>query len=217
MARFAALALLLFAVVVHGEAGLQWEQTTISVAADPADEEAKAVFRFTNDGESDVTITRVDTTCGCTVPQLAKHTYAPGESGSLEVTFSFNSMVGKQAKNINVATDSAETPWHVLTFEVDIPKLFELQRHFLVWRKGEEPVAKTLDLLVTRPDLARIVGVESKNDRFTARIESSDTPGRYLVVVTPASTSEVVQSSFIVNTDFPAQRPKVVTLYALVR
>jgi len=38
-------------------------------------------FRFTNAGRADLKITRIKKTCGCTVAELAKQDYAPGESG----------------------------------------------------------------------------------------------------------------------------------------
>jgi hypothetical protein len=42
---------------------------------------------FTNTGRASLKITKIKTTCGCTVTQLEKREYAPGESGTIKVTY----------------------------------------------------------------------------------------------------------------------------------
>ena len=44
-------------------------------------------FTFTNTGTDVLEIADTKSSCGCTVPALAKTTYAPGESGSIDVTW----------------------------------------------------------------------------------------------------------------------------------
>ncbi|MGH8020647.1 MAG: DUF1573 domain-containing protein [Opitutaceae bacterium] len=196
---------------------LEWKQTRIEQQAGPLDEQAHAKFQFTNNGDAPVTITDIHTSCGCTVPTLAKRIYEPGESGELEVIFTFNALVGEQTKTITVATDEKDGASHELTFQVDIPKLYELDRHFIVWRRGDALEPKTLDLRILLPDVIKIVGIESKSDRFTGAIEQGEQPGAYTIKITPTSTESVTQASLLVKTDKPAGEPKVITLYALVR
>lgn len=47
----------------------------------------KATIRFKNTGTATLLLQQPKGSCGCTVPQLAKTDYAPGEEGSIEVTF----------------------------------------------------------------------------------------------------------------------------------
>jgi len=44
-------------------------------------------FKFTNKGKSVLNITGIKNTCGCTVPELEKKQYAPGESGTIKATY----------------------------------------------------------------------------------------------------------------------------------
>ena len=44
-------------------------------------------FRFTNTGRATLKITNISKTCGCTVARLEKNEYAPGETGSVQVSF----------------------------------------------------------------------------------------------------------------------------------
>ncbi len=114
--------LMCLSVAVSANAGLTWEQQHIKRVATAADEQAVAAFAFTNTGEDPVTIASVTTSCGCTTASLEKQTYAPGETGRIEATFTFGDRVGKQVKRITVKTDDPQQPQQVLLLEVDIPR-----------------------------------------------------------------------------------------------
>jgi len=75
---------------------------------------AKLTYLFKNTGAGPVTITQVKVSCGCTVPELDKKTYMPGESGTLTVTFDPANKNGSIARNITVFTDSEQTPSETL-------------------------------------------------------------------------------------------------------
>ena len=67
------------------------------------------VFKITNTGKSDLILTQVKPSCGCTTPDWPKEAIAPGESG--EIKFSFNSAgrVGKQNKSITIRSNAEKT------------------------------------------------------------------------------------------------------------
>jgi len=77
-------------------------------------DEVKLSYLFKNTGAGPLTITQVKTSCGCTVPELAKKTYMPGESGTLDVTFDPRGKSGAIARNITLFTDSDSTPSETL-------------------------------------------------------------------------------------------------------
>ena len=77
-------------------------------------DDVKLSYLFRNTGAGPLTITQVKTSCGCTVPELAKKTYMPGETGTLEVTFDPKGKSGTIARNITVFTDSETTPSETL-------------------------------------------------------------------------------------------------------
>lgn len=47
----------------------------------------KRVFEFTNIGKSPLIITRVQASCGCTVPKKPEQPIMPGEKGQIEVSY----------------------------------------------------------------------------------------------------------------------------------
>ncbi|MBL4590685.1 MAG: DUF1573 domain-containing protein [Phycisphaerales bacterium] len=50
-------------------------------------EKPKLSFQFKNMGQGPVTILKIKPACGCTAVELKQTTYAPGESGVIEVIF----------------------------------------------------------------------------------------------------------------------------------
>lgn len=64
-------------------------------------ERVSAVFKFTNTSDQVVCLGKPQASCGCTVPTLEKSEYAPGETGSIDVTFSPKG-AGQTTKNITI-------------------------------------------------------------------------------------------------------------------
>ena len=84
-------------------------------------------FGFVNVGSETLNITDVRSTCGCTVPELAKKNYQPGESGVITVIFDPKNRGGAQRKTINVTTDSRKTPNVGLTIVSNVTKVLDIQ------------------------------------------------------------------------------------------
>jgi hypothetical protein len=69
-------------------------------------EMVKYSFRFTNTGYSDLLISNVSTSCGCTVGSFSKDPIPPGESGLIEVIFDSRGRKGFQNKTITVLANT---------------------------------------------------------------------------------------------------------------
>lgn len=68
------------------------------------------IFKFTNTSDRTITIDRVTATCGCTVPQLTKKVYAPGETGEIKVQFNPTNRRGAQQKGVTVYLQDDQVP-----------------------------------------------------------------------------------------------------------
>ncbi len=99
-------------------------------------------FIFNNKGDSDLVITDVKTSCGCTAAVTSSKTLAPGDSGTLKVTFDSKGRSGPQTKTATIVTNDSENPRAVIrmTGKVD---------------PGSQPLIKilpsTLDIGVVEP------------------------------------------------------------------
>ncbi|MFK7782169.1 DUF1573 domain-containing protein [Psychroserpens sp.] len=64
-------------------------------------------FKFTNRGRAPIVISKVKTTCGCTVPTYPKQAILPGETASIDIKYATN-RVGTFSKTITVMSNADE-------------------------------------------------------------------------------------------------------------
>lgn len=106
---------------------LVWDAMEKTIEAKPGDAAADFAFTVTNKSAGAVTITEVNTSCGCTVVEMPRTPWklAPGETGSIDVTVDFTGKEGRLTKSVFV--DSA-AGLQTLLVNVDIPVPDEAKR-----------------------------------------------------------------------------------------
>lgn len=75
-------------------------------------------FKFTNKGKAPVVLNDVKASCGCTVPEWTRTPVAPGENGTIKVTYNTNN-VGAFTKSITVNSNAVNSPL-VLTIKGNV-------------------------------------------------------------------------------------------------
>ena len=63
-------------------------------------------FKFENTGNSELLISDVSASCGCTATDYPRDPLKPGEKGTVKVTFNSNNRRGFQHKPVTVATNT---------------------------------------------------------------------------------------------------------------
>lgn len=95
-----------------------------------------ANFEFTNSGSSDILVTRVAASCGCTTPEWTKHPVKPGEKGFVKVTYDPRNRPNKFKKTAAVYTNASANgrpQVTVLTIEGDvIPRILTIEEIYRV-------------------------------------------------------------------------------------
>lgn len=87
----------------------------------PRGPELQYNFKFTNKGNSTLTIDRVQTSCGCTGATVGEQKdYKKNESGEIKVNFSTQGREGHQEKTIIVYSNDPENPQVAITISCDI-------------------------------------------------------------------------------------------------
>ncbi len=76
-------------------------------------------FEFENTGTSDLLISRVVASCGCTTPEWTKHPVKPGEKGYVEVTYDPRNRPNRFKKTVTVYTNTNPAV-NVLIIEGDV-------------------------------------------------------------------------------------------------
>ncbi len=68
-------------------------------------EKATFNFKFTNTGKSDLVISQVKTSCGCTSPKFSNKAIKPGDGDVIKVTFDSANRKGIQNKIVTVVSN----------------------------------------------------------------------------------------------------------------
>lgn len=207
---------MLFVSVANLYGLMDWETTQVTQEADPLDSSVSATFKFENIGGSEVTITDIRSSCGCTTAELEQKTYAPGEKGEINAKFNIGSRQGLQIKRIRVTTNEGEQPT-VLTMKTLIPKVLDIQPAFVFWKQGEVPDMKTIDLKVGLDEPMRIIKASSSNSAVEVQLKEVEAGKRYQLILFPTSTDSRTKARITLNTDYPKDNPKTFYVYAHVK
>jgi len=113
--------------VVKANAGempvMEFEETTHDFGKIIQGEKVSYTFKFKNVGESDLLISKVSTSCGCTATDYPKDPVEPGETGKIVVTFDSHNKKGFQNKTATVLanTEPNYTTLYIKT-TVEVPE-----------------------------------------------------------------------------------------------
>ncbi len=84
-----------------------------------AGEVVSFTFVFRNEGTKTLTITDIDSGCGCTEVKISNKTIAPGQEGQIEVIYNSAGEVGRQLKTITLFSN-ADQPKKQLFIKANI-------------------------------------------------------------------------------------------------
>jgi hypothetical protein len=205
----------LFHLASAADGQLVFDQSEQSFEVKPEQGSVTAIYRFTNAGKDPVAIVNVQTSCGCTTAGLKKSEYAPGEAGEIEAKFSFGGRTGKQEKTILVQTSQAEGKPIVLRLMVDIKDEINIQPALILWRVGDQPDPKKIQITVADGASAKVLSVFSDNPAIKTQLSEVKPGKEYEIEVTPTNLARPDGATILIRTDSPARNPRI--LYAYVR
>jgi hypothetical protein len=78
------------------------------------------LFHFTNQGNRDLRIEAVKTSCGCTAAVLSSEVIPPGQEGTISATFDTGKFFGERVKTVSVHTNDPLQPVTTLTLQGEI-------------------------------------------------------------------------------------------------
>ena len=90
-----------------GSAEIQFDQTDFDFGTVDEGAVVEAKFVVTNPGKSDLMITKVQPSCGCTVPVWPKEPIKPGESAEVLAKFNTAGKTNRQSKTLTLFTNTA--------------------------------------------------------------------------------------------------------------
>lgn len=110
--------LLALSVSAQETAQIQFKAETLDYGVIDKGSDGVRVFEFTNTGSAPLIITKVSSSCGCTIPKKPEEPILPGETGEIQVKYDTN-RVGPIRKAITVISN-ADTPTKVLKIKGEV-------------------------------------------------------------------------------------------------
>ncbi|HIP49333.1 MAG TPA: DUF1573 domain-containing protein [Lutibacter sp.] len=84
---------------------IKFESQTVNYGRIDKGSDGTREFKFTNVGKSPLKITKVKSSCGCTIPTYPKTQIMPGESDIIKVKYN-TKKVGKFSKSVSIFTNT---------------------------------------------------------------------------------------------------------------
>tara|TARA_R110002072_G_scaffold150953_7_gene299965 strand:+ start:23841 stop:24941 length:1101 start_codon:yes stop_codon:yes gene_type:complete len=129
-------------------------------------------YTFRNTGKGPLTIEHIKPTCGCTVPELNKKTYMPGEHGTLTVEFDPKGKHGALTRSIAIFTDSEKTPNDTIVVRTIVKPVVLIEPAVLPFNSIEkgETVTKEFKIYGRTDDFKVTRATTDLNDTFDIKV-----------------------------------------------
>lgn len=152
-----------FFFVLNGSwANLVFPTTEAILTAKIGENSVSTSYEFKNEGPTEITVSEVTASCGCTVPVLEKKTYTPGEKGLLTVRYDVGDRQGRNEAWITVKTVVGVTR---LRLTVDMPLRAEISPRLVLFRKADSEKTNTILFKADLPVV--ITGIVASDPAFT--------------------------------------------------
>ena len=171
-------------------AQLEFEKKSLHLKAEFGQLEIPAKFRFQNASDKPVTITKIQTSCGCLKALSNAEIYQHGEEGTIEVVFSTAGRKGIEEKVVTVSTDSQTEPTARLTVSVEIPTPIQIEPEMTSWSMGEKPTPKTVTLTILQPTPIKVTKASSSRKAISVSTKVIEEGRKYEFQLTPLSTEK---------------------------
>lgn len=127
---------------------LLFKSTKVSTGEILDNQPAELVFEFKNTGSETLEFRLVKPSCGCTIPEMEKKTYEPGETGTMKVTFDPSGKKGAISRNITIYTNSATKPIHTVFVQSYVKPIILTRPRILAFDMTRKGHSRTQDIKV---------------------------------------------------------------------
>lgn len=188
----------------------------------PVDTVISGKIEFMNDGDAVLKISKIETSCGCTMAKLKKMTYLPGEKGTVRITFNTKGYRGPTRKYITFYLTDATPPSVRVTMVVNVHQNIEITPRFVSFKDlkiSNMPRESEFTIYNHYPHSVKVRRVKSTESRLTATPETFTIPAgdsvkvklRYL-----ATKAEAKDAIVLVEFENPPKLVKRVPVFIKV-
>jgi hypothetical protein len=162
---------------------MTFKKTTHNFGVMSDTEERTCSFEFTNTGGSYLMIEKITAKCSCTVPQLEKWHYAPGESGTITTTLQ-PTRGGRLREPIAIVSNAVPDQVITLYVTATVDTFLKINPSLVMFENVERGVEHTREVTIASQDpKMRIESVASTVPYVSAELlESGDDATKQLLV-----------------------------------
>jgi hypothetical protein len=97
-------------------------------------EQIQGKIQFVNQGDDKVVVSRVQPSCGCTVADLPRSEFAPGDTATISFTWNTTHFNGVVRKTINIYFKDSDIPNEMVSFQAKIYTELEVNPSYLYFQ-----------------------------------------------------------------------------------
>lgn len=151
-------------LVVQSRPKMTFDKVSIDLGKIVDVESVEARFTFKNTGVDTLKILNKHATCGCTLADLPKMEYAPGESGEIVVTYNPRGKQGPQNQSITLTTNDPTEPRITLNIAAQVQPVIVVDPVILQLGQIGKGMGKKAAVTVTgRSSTFRVTDVTSSD------------------------------------------------------
>lgn len=181
----------------------------------------KKLVTIRNEGSDTLKVFDVSTSCGCTGTLLSQPLIAPGDSGTIEISFDPRRFSGAVEKAISMKTNDAKNANPHIMFTANIVKLVEVDPEYVIFRTtAGQPATEQVSFSNASDRSVNILSISSSSPLLTfGSFEKVLSPGHPVEIpcTFAPTTSGAHNGDIVVRTD-DANIPVIsVRFFALVK
>lgn len=181
----------------------------------------KHLVTIRNTGIDTLKIWDVSGSCGCTGTMMSNDHIAPGDSGTLEISFDPATFTGVVEKVISMKSNDTAHAKMRLSFTADVKRVLDVSPNYVVFKGVVGTTSIDTIILSNRsPDVVRLTSVvASTEDLVVQPVKSTIQPNETLEIICRYSPkkSGTVKGTIVVSTDHPHLPSLNIRYFSLVR
>ncbi len=199
-------------------ASLRWDRTEVNLDMEPEQEEIRASFKVTNEGDERVRIARISSSCGCTGSVIDRRIIEPGGTTEIAATFNRGKRQGLNRNRLQVFIDDHEQAVATLHMNVRIPQLIEVTPRVLYWNPTSSQTERRVTIQLDQRYVDEIQKIEYDRDQLEL-IAEEDATGRATRVlrIAPKSYDELYRGKVTVTASGPDGRTAEAVVHTFVQ
>jgi hypothetical protein len=184
---------------------------------------AERKLTIKNPGADTLVISRVDASCGCTGAMLSDQRIAPGDAGTLMITFNSKNFSGPIHKTVTIHSNTFEGTTTVVEFTANVVEEVSLDPTALWFRDAQVGVTSTATLLVKNQGKVplKLTALKTQLEGFTLTLPDAPiAPGasaRLVAEYKPKTARPVLSDGVFITTSSTAQPQLYVQIYGNVK